>query len=605
MENKQISLYKLLALSIELEGCITVTNDRDKRFYPVVEIGSRSHFLPVYFRSLTGLGRVYPKGRGWRWRIKRKKEVREFLEKTVSYYWLKEPQAKIALELLQDSKNKNLYNEIKNLNSTYPRFDFERYYQDKELPTEVIHRLVQDPVYFIEKLFPIELFDYQKALLRSYRDWNLNLVEKGRQLGISFSGSCFALWWCATHPYTMFLILALYKKQAKQPLEYCKQILWKNPVVREELIDLPYGSTRTKLRFQNRAEINASNCSKPFADNVRSMVAHVLWVDEAILLLDRQLPAIEPITAFTLGKEIWVSTVGAEGCGFHRKIAIAKNRITKEELICPDRSSLAKIIETAEERLFYLPACEFQPEEKDLEKKYTQILCPQQTPKRLQRALETLKTIGFRREYLCEWLGKENSMFPIIQKWGPNYEDYSVPDFYWPGLDVGDVGNPTVLTVLKGDVDRCKLVKTKQWKRAPTKKRLAKWIKQSLSPYKPLGTMHLDKQGVGAGLYERVEEIGIPVLGIAWNRTSKNRYMFDLKDALTPGVLRVHEEMDQVLFELRGYYGEQVEGTNIYEFHAIDTDDYVDSLALAWGAVPKWSYPKLPGMRARDRRVLG
>lgn len=597
------SLNKLLALSIELEGFITVRNMDNKRFYPTIGVNSKSQFICVYFKELTGLGTVHLTSRGWwSWRIQARDEVVLFLRKTLPYYWLKEPQARLALKLARDTKNRELYERILEANRGYPRFDLERL-QDKELPTETIRKLVEDPVFFVEKLFGEEPFDYQKEICWEIQRQRVVNVIKGRQIGASRGAAYAVIHHAATHSFHRCLILSLYKDQAKQILNYCKEFLLRRPEIMYELVDMPYGFTRTSLRLLNGTTIEACNCSKPTAVNVRSKVAHFNVVDEAILIYDKMMPSIEPVTATTHGKELWISTAGAEGCVFHAKVERGKQRATSEELICPERSSEAKVYRGPEGSVFYLPSCVYHQDEGEIDKRFTDILCPLQTAKRLQDALDNLKDIGFRREYGCQWLGKENSVFPVIWKWGPNHEPYDTPRLFWAGIDVGETTNPTVLTILQGDSERCKAVKTRDWKRAPSRKRLAQWIAQALKPYKP-GAIHMDKTGIGAGLYERIEELGLPVMGKSWNRTVKNQLMWDLKDGIMPGSLRIHEDMDQLLFEMRGYYAEPVEGANIFDFYAIDTDDYVDSLALAWDAVPKWAYTQLPGPEVRERRVL-
>jgi len=330
----------------------------------------------------------------------------------------------------------------------------------------------------------------------------------------------------------------------------------------------------------------------------------LLILDEAILLFDVMFGAIEPLTVAKNGQKVYVSTAGAEGCFFHAKISRFKRRAKRERPVDPERSSVAKIVKDADETLFYLPSCTYHPSEQQLEKRFTDVLCPVFTRKRLQEALEDLKEINFQREYCCRWLGTENQMFPIIEKWGPTIGFYETPRVFYAGLDVGETGSATVLVILQGDSERCKTVKTKHWRRVPDRMTLAKYVWRSLKPFK-VQELRMDKTGIGMGLYERILDLNVPVYGVSWTKQYKNKIMFNLKDALGSGCLKIGENEEQLLFELRGFFAQPIEGTNFFEFKSIDTDDYVCALALAWDAVPKWKiFPSRPGITARDRRKV-
>lgn len=481
--------------------------------------------------------------------------------------------------------------------------DIETGYTALEIPRNVLLKLKTDPVYFLEKLFGIKLYPYQGNIVREVATGNpLVLIEKGRQIGISYAMGGLGIWYCATKPKKRVLGLSLYKEQAKVILRYGQMILFQKPALLEDLVETPYGLTRTSIKFRDGSLFDISNCRRPNADNVRSKFADLLIIDEAILLFDKMFNAIEPLTVAKNGQKVYISTAGAEGCFFHSKVSKVKMRAKKSELILPEKSQTAKVISDGG-TVFYLPSCQYHSEEKSLKKRFTDILCPVFTHERLQEALEDLKSINFQREYCVKWLGTENQMFPIVKKWGPTEGAYVTPRRLYAGLDVGESRHPTVLTILQGDSERCKTVKTKGWRRAPDRKTLAKYVWRALKPWK-VQELRMDKTGIGMGLYERIVDLGLPVLGVSWNKQVKNRLMFNLKDALGSEILRVGENEDQLLYELRGYFGEPIEGTNWFEFKCIDSDDYVDSLALGWDAVPKWKIVPKTSITARDRRAI-
>jgi len=477
-------------------------------------------------------------------------------------------------------------------------------YQLFKIPRRALIKRQDDPIYFGEMLFDLSLYDYEKAILKALAEgYKLILIEKGRQIGISWTIALGALWYCVTNRRKIWLNLALYKEQAKRILRYIYNILYLKPPLAYQFIDMPHGKTKEHVRFRSESIFEISNCKRPDAHNVRSKTADVLSIDEAILLFDRMFGAIEPLTAATKGPQIWISTAGVEGCSFHRKVEKARRKWKKEDLKVKG-SKIAKIYTNEDSILFYLPACKFNEKARTLKERFSEILCPSFTPKRLQNALEELKPINFKREYCCLWLGTENQMFPIIQKWGPQSGQYHVPNYHWGGLDVGEGRHPTVLIILEGDSEHCKTVKSYEWKREPDRKTLARKIKRACKPWK-LGELKMDKTGIGVGLYERVMDEGLPVVGVSWNKITKNRMFFDLKDALGSGILRVGENEDQLLYELRSIFSEPIAGTNWFEFKSIDTDDYVAALAMAWSAVPKWKLPPFGKISVRERRILG
>jgi len=446
-----------------------------------------------------------------------------------------------------------------------------------------LERLVSDPVYFIEALFPVKLFEYQKTVLRAVMKNELVMVLKGRQIGISWVAACLALYWASVHSNHHVLILALYRNQAKRILEYVKQILFMQPALLEQLVEMPYGLTKSEIRFQNGSVIEISGVTRPHGDNVRSKHAHLLIVDEAVLLFDRQLSAIEPITAFTKGKRLYISTAGFTGCYFHRKFESIKLRQPKNQ------------------KIFMLPACKLK------HGKIVEVLCPEQSVERLKEARRDLGDINFRREYLCEWLGAENQMFPTIFK-NPTPEGKQIVPRrqFWAGLDVGEVTNPTVLTLIQGTKELACCIKTWQFSSRyyTTKKRLARAITRVLKPWK-IGILKMDKTGIGLGLYERLMDEGAPIEGLSWNKVVKNKLMFNLRDALNAPHLYINANLEQLLYELRGYFAEPIEGSSYFEFKCISTDDYVDSLALAWDAIPEHYIPPPTQIAVRAPSIFG
>jgi len=465
------------------------------------------------------------------------------------------------------------------------------------LDHDTLKRLRSDPAFFMSYLFKVNLFPYQKAICDVVASGEQTVaVLKSRQIGVSFTAAALCLWYASTHRNSVVLILSLYRRQAQQVYRYILQFLYGVPEILDELIILPYGVTRSELRFRNGSIIKYLNCSRPEAVNVRGQVADLLIVDEAILILDKMWSAIEPITTMRQGQRVYISTAGVEGCFFHSVCEKIKHLGERISLGGPAFKYVS-----SKGVLFYLPACTYEAKAKSVEERFRDVLCPVRKPEDLQRSLEELKSLNFRREYLCEWVGCEDQMFPLIHK-VHRVSDVEVVNRWYAGLDVGEVRNPTVLTILKGDIENALVYRTYEWRRMIDRRDLARQIARKLKRKNRFyinAPLVMDNQGIGVGLYERLLDEGVPLHGVAWNLTTKNKVMFELKDALTSGRLKIPEDEGQLIYELRSYFAEQIAGTTKYEFHTIDTDDYVDSLALAWSAVPKISV--IPSIRMEVR----
>jgi len=455
------------------------------------------------------------------------------------------------------------------------------------LPGDVnVDKLVEDPVYFVEALFDVKLFEYQKEIVRACLEHKLVLVIKGRQIGATYAAACLALWFASVHANKRVLILALWRKQARRVLDYVKEILYSKPSLLEQLVDMPYGITRAEIRFRNGCIIETSGVSRPTGDNVRSKTAHLLIVDEAVLLLDRQFSAINPVTAYTHGTRLFISTAGAKGCLFHKKVELARQRNLKFQ-------------DWQKGRLFELPACQI---ETNKEIKFKNILCPKQTAQKLAEDYEDLGELRFRREYCCEWLGAENQMFPEIKTLKPT-EKWKVKDECWAGLDIGEVINPTVLVILKGTREKAKVIFTREWRKSLKRREKAKQIVGLLKQFNVKGVC-LDVTGIGIGLSSDLQELGAPVQGISFNEKIKNKLMFELREALKEHWLVIPSNQDQLLYELRGYYATPIEGTSYFKFDYISSDDYVTALALAWHSIPETYISPPSAVVAKDKRVL-
>jgi len=436
--------------------------------------------------------------------------------------------------------------------------------------------LKKSPSFFSETLFKVRLYPYQKEILDSAYHHETNIILKGRQVGLTYIAALLSIHRAATLPKSTTLILSLNLRQAQETLRYCKKFLLDHqPIYKDFIIQFPPGLTETEIRFKNRSRIVASGCTRPNADNVRHFHAHLLIIDEASLLYDKMFSAIEPITARTHGTRIFISTPGAEGSLFHQLYVKAKQ----------GRLPNSKVWE--------LPACKLENGE------IKNILCPDMTEQRLRGALETLGKLNFEREYCGKWLGMENQLFPLLKIIEPPYP--KVEGNIYGGVDVGKVNHPTVLTLLKGDSRKSMVLGTWEWYRLTTRQQ-ASHIATICERWK-VRKLIIDKSAM-TDLPNELRQFGITCEGKEFSKTYKQKIIFDLAKAIEEERILIPRREEELVYQLRNYVGELRGDT--WKFTCLGgKDDYIDSLALAYQALPKTKGVDLGGMKiGGEKRVF-
>jgi len=441
---------------------------------------------------------------------------------------------------------------------------------------------LRNPSIFAREVLLVKPYWYQDEIFEAVPKYSTIVVLKGRQIGITWSMGIVALWFASTHENAKVLVLALNLDQAQEVINAIKAILVK--FTERELVEFGIkepvyqrGLLATKVHLKNGANIEAKGCTRPRADNVRSRRADLKIVDEAVLLYDEMLSAIEPVTTRG-GKSIYVSTAGAEGCYFHRTLT----QIKEEKL----EDAIA----------FELPSCKV-----DEDGNISDILCPDMTINDLIKLQGVLGNLNFKREACCLWLGSTNQIFPME-------DNFRVPKILdvggrnYAGLDVGGTNDPSVFIILQGTLKKACITYRRSWRPKTPLDKIARDIAKVYA--KKRFRLKVDQTGRGFAILKPLEDNGVPYKGIEISRPRKNKLMFSLSSALED-TLKVPQEFHQTLYELRSYYGEQGKGTNLFNFFSITTDHDVDSTALAWDAIPKTRFPRgLGGPKARERRVF-
>ena len=104
----------------------------------------------------------------------------------------------------------------------------------KEILKEIV-KCGKDPVYFLKNYARIShplkgqilfnLFDYQEDLLQDYNDYRFNVINKGRQLGISTLTAGYIVWMMLFHKNKTVLVMATKFETAGNLVRKVKSIM--------------------------------------------------------------------------------------------------------------------------------------------------------------------------------------------------------------------------------------------------------------------------------------------------------------------------------------------------------------------------------------------
>jgi len=410
--------------------------------------------------------------------------------------------------------------------------------------------LQNDPVKFYNEFLKIKgekLHWYQKEFLRCKA--RVITVLKGRSIGISWAGGIKALHRALLWPNQNVLIVSWNEDQAKKILEYAKMFVRRN----SDLESLVRSSPSLALVFRNGSRIDATGTTRPNADNVRNFHCNLLFVDEAALIYDEMFAAITPTTrGMENPQEIYISTAGRVGSFFHRQFLAARKHGTKQGEVAPDGSAW-----------FMIPSTE----------------CDRISEEELQTERERLGKLRFEREYLCQWVGAKNQIFPKVPKLQYNLPMRSEQPCV-AGLDVGLVENPTVLVVLEPiDDERMRVVNVTEWRRTGTEEMFPE-IMQLLEMYN-VKRLIIDAEGIGEGLFTLLLGANAPVHGMKIKDKQKNELMFNLARLLEKEQVYLpkdgNEATRELNFELQSYIATPSKSKpGIYKFDSlIGREDYV------------------------------
>jgi hypothetical protein len=200
----------------------------------------------------------------------------------------------------------------------------------KEILKEII-KCGKDPVYFLKNYARIShplkgqilfnLFDYQEDLLQDFNDYRFNVINKGRQLGISTLTAGYIVWMMLFHKNKTVLVMATKFETAGNLVRKVKSIM-KNLPDWISISDIT-ADNRTSFELSNGSSIKAASTS---GDAGRSEALSLLVLDEAAHIdgLDGLWTGLYP-TLSTGGRCIAISTPNGVGNWFHKTCVAAEN----------------------------------------------------------------------------------------------------------------------------------------------------------------------------------------------------------------------------------------------------------------------------------------
>jgi hypothetical protein len=193
----------------------------------------------------------------------------------------------------------------------------------KQIVAEII-RCGKDPVYFInnfcrishplEGTIPFKLYDFQGDCIEKFNEHRFNVINKGRQLGISTTAAAYICWMMLFHRDKNILVVATKLSTASNLVKKVKFMMKSLP----DWMMIAKITTDNKNSFElaNGSQIKASSTS---GDAGRSEALTLLVIDEAAHIegLEELWTGLYP-TLSTGGRCIALSTPNGVGNWFHK-----------------------------------------------------------------------------------------------------------------------------------------------------------------------------------------------------------------------------------------------------------------------------------------------
>jgi phage FluMu gp28-like protein len=363
---------------------------------------------------------------------------------------------------------------------------------------------VKGPVDFAEKILDVKPFPYQAALLE---DPSKRIVAcMGRQTGKTTIIALKAIYFAQTNKGVTVLITSPSLRQSMIMFDRIMSFVFYSVQLRSRIVR----ATGTLIQFDNRSKIIALPCSEHM---LRGYTANMIILDEASWIPEKVITQILfPMLSTTDGYAILLSTPWDKNHFFYRAFvnpAYSVHRVKSSE-------------------------------------------CPLVTQHILDENRENMTHEEYLMEYEAEFVEALNSYFPqalirmsveLAQKLGVELYSSLEASFpsgdYYGGVDFGKLQDFSVISVLKRDGDKLKLVYMYQFPLETPYTQVIGHLVRANQKFQFRGVL-VDQTGVGEPVLEEIHNQGLrSVDGITFTTQSKEELLTGLKIAMEQNRLAI------------------------------------------------------------------
>jgi len=392
---------------------------------------------------------------------------------------------------------------------------------------------------------PVKLYKYQKNILDDESDYRI--INKSRQIGISWLIAAEALVYALVNPNEVIMIVSVSHNAAKDVMGYIDAMYDSLPPTLKRKLHI---DTKEEKKFDNNSRIlSLPNNYR----TVRGKPATRIYLDEYAHFGNEDRKMWESLMPSMTrgGKATIISTpLGKLGKFYEFWEDAEKNGWSKYQIHyteCPDILNRVDVIKQG------------LPDE-----------------------------MSFKQEYCCEFVDESTSFFPfslILSCVDDNLNDAEFKRNTQPtymGVDFGKKVDSTVIVGTKkvGDVIQVRYIH--EFEPPSVLGDAVKFIKRNFSEWRP-NRVSVDQKGMGERMVEDLSELGNIVKGVIFTANTKETMITTLKAIMEDGKLKIprNDKLIQQLHALRKIVTQTTVRYAHPEAGKIQHDDYVWALALA------------------------
>ncbi len=432
---------------------------------------------------------------------------------------------------------------------------------------------------------PIDIKDFHEEWVNTVLENRRSCIVASRGLGKTMTLGClFPLWRMMFHSGEIFLLISPTMSDSKEIISYIRGYTENNEILQQLKPD-DENATWTKTELNTSTNCKVFN--KPFSERVRGKQVNWVIADELALYdeHDTFFSAVVPTTNRKNGHVVGISTPKHETDLVH-KLQDNDAYVFKEYPIKEDGE------------LLY-------PEEFDEE--------------RLQEIKDELGESKFRREYLLEISGGEESPVPFSyiadsfdedEVFEPSVDD-ETRDLYFGGdFALSPQGDYTAFTTLEKVDGKFKILDIQRMRGIGEDEQVQKIV--DLHERYHYNRLYVDESSFGRSILTKLRNESLPVKGVTFNSKNKKELYNNLVRTINSGKLiiprgedsRTIGKTDRLVKELSAIEtSKSSTGVKNYKVSSRH-DDVADSLALAIQAAQKET-SFLKAFSARNTRKDG